>query len=79
VTPLPLQVIDTERLTQVASMALEGRGQIVGLGSDTAYVAAHVGFESTVLRRVSLADLRMEQVRKLDGGVGELFFPNARR
>jgi len=74
-----LRLIDTERLTQVASIALEGRGKIVGLASDTAYVAAHVEFESTVLRRVAITDLRMEQVRKLDGGVGELFFPNAAR
>jgi hypothetical protein len=74
-----LRLIDTERLTQVASIALEGRGQIIGLASDTAYVMAHVGFESTVLRRVSLADLRLEQVRKLDGGVGNLFFPNSGR
>ena len=74
-----LRLIDTERLTQVASMALEGRGQIIGLASDAVYVAAHVGFESTVLRRVTVTDLRMEQVRKLDGGVGNLFFPNSGR
>ena len=78
-TGYELRLIDAERLTQVASIALEGRGQIIGLASDTAYVAAHVGFESTVLRRVALTDLRQEQVRKIDGGVGELFFPNAGR
>ena len=74
-----LRLIDAERLTQVASIALEGRGQIIGLTSDTAYVAAHVGFESTVLRRVALTDLRQDQVRKIDGGVAELFFPTAGR
>jgi hypothetical protein len=74
-----LRLIDTERLTQVASLPLEDRGRIIGFASDDAvYVAAHVGFESTVLRRVALADLQMEQVRKIDGGVGELFFPSAR-
>jgi hypothetical protein len=78
-TAYELRLIDAERLTQVASIALEGRGQIIGLAADTAYVAAHVGFESTVLRRVALTDLRQEQVRKIAGGVGELFFPSANR
>jgi DNA-binding beta-propeller fold protein YncE len=75
-----LRLIDTERLTQIASLPLEGRARIIGFASDNAvYVAAHVGFESTVLRRLALADLRIEQVRKIDGGVGELFFPNSAR
>jgi len=78
-TGYELRLIDAERLTQVASIALEGRGQIIGLASDTAYVAAHVGFESTVLRRVALTDLRQEQVRKIDRCVAELFFPTAGR
>jgi hypothetical protein len=80
-TGYELRLIDTERLTQIAAMALEGRGRIVGFASDggTAYVAAHVGFESTVLRRVTLADLGMQQVRKINGSVGELLFPNAGR
>lgn len=78
-TNYELRLIDSERLTQIGSMAIEDRGRIIGLASDTAYVAAHVGSESTVVRRVALADLRIEQVRKVDGGVAELFFPDAGR
>lgn len=80
-TSYELRLIDTERFTQIASIALEGRGRIIGFASDadSAYVAAHVGFESTVLRRVALADVASERVRKIDGGVGELLFPNAGR
>jgi DNA-binding beta-propeller fold protein YncE len=78
-TNYELRLIDTERLTQIGSIAIEDRGRIIGLASDTAYVAAHVGSESTVVRRVALADLRMEQVRKIDGGVAELFFPDEGR
>jgi hypothetical protein len=76
-TGYELQLIDTERLRRIASMALEDRGRILGFASegDAAYVVAHVGFESTVLRRVALADLGTQQVRTIDGGVGELLFP----
>lgn len=75
-----LRLIDTERLTQIASLPLEGRTRIIGFASDDAvYVAAHVSSESTVLQRVALADFRLEEVRRIGGGVGELFFPGARR
>jgi DNA-binding beta-propeller fold protein YncE len=80
-TAYELRMIDTERLTQIASIALEDRGQIIGFASDgaAAYVAAHVGFESTMLRRVALGDLRVQQARRIDGGLGELLFPKTTR
>jgi hypothetical protein len=76
-----LRLIDTERRTQIASIALEERPRIIGFDSDgsAAYVAAHIGFDSTILRRVTLDDLQRQQVRKIERGVGELFIPNAAR
>jgi len=80
-TGYELRLIDTERRTPVASIALEDRGRILGFAPDgsAAYVAAHIGFDSTVVRRVALADLRVQQVRKLDRGGGELLSANAVR
>jgi DNA-binding beta-propeller fold protein YncE len=79
-TGYELRLVDTERSTQIASIALEDRGHLIGFasGGDAAYVAAHVGWETTLLRRVALADLRVEQIRKIDHSVGELLFPTAR-
>lgn len=70
-----LRLIDPERLTVVASMALEDRGRVLGFAGDgeVAYVSAYDTSDSVVLRRVGLADLQLQQVRKTEHGVGDIF------
>jgi DNA-binding beta-propeller fold protein YncE len=68
-TGYELRIIDAPDLTQKASVPLEGRGQSLAFApsGDAVYVTAHIDLDSTVLRRLTLSDPRIQQIRKIDG------------
>jgi len=74
-TGYELRLIDAERLTQIASLPLEGRGRILGLSAtgDAVYVnAMRNDWASTIVRRVSVADLTVLRSREVERAVGDL-------